>query len=292
MVSCSLIEEVALKLLELAAIRLPDDVKEALQKAYHEEKSPLGRLHLQNILENIRLAERENIPVCQDTGTISFYLKAGSRFRGLGKVEKALRSAVRKATLSIPLRPNAVDFLSNVNSGDNTGRYLPYLCWEIFEGDCLEITVLLKGGGSENACALKMMNPSEGLDGLKKFIVKSVIKAGGLPCPPTIIGVGLGGGADIAMSLAKKALLKPLDEKPEDERIASLEKELLETVNMTGIGPMGLGGSITALAVKIECAHRHPASYPVAVAFQCWAARKAAARILSDGGVDYLTHKV
>lgn len=292
MVSCSLIEEVALKLLELAAIRLPDDVKGALQKAYHEEKSPLGRLHLQNILENISLAERENIPVCQDTGTISFYLKVGSRFRGLGKVEKALRSAVRKATLSIPLRPNAVDFLSNVNSGDNTGRYLPYLSWEIFEGDCLEITALLKGGGSENACALKMMNPSEGLDGLKKFIVESVIKAGGLPCPPTIIGVGLGGGADIAMSLAKKALLKPLDEKPEDERIANLEKELLETVNMTGIGPMGLGGSITALAVKIECAHRHPASYPVAVAFQCWAARKAAARILSDGVVDYLTHKV
>ncbi|MEM1606680.1 MAG: fumarate hydratase [Candidatus Bathyarchaeia archaeon] len=292
MVGCSLVREVALKLLELAAIRLPDDVKDALRRAYYEERSSIGRLHLQNILENIKLAEAENIPVCQDTGTISFYLRAGSRFKGLGEVEKALRSAVREATLSIPLRPNAVDFLSDANSGDNTGRYLPYLNWEIFDGDFLEITVLLKGGGSENACTLKMMNPSEGLNGLKRFVVESVIKAGGLPCPPTIIGVGLGGGADVSMSIAKKALLKPLNEKPKDEKIAALENELHKAVNMTGIGPMGLGGSVTSLAVKIECAHRHPASYPVAVAFQCWAARRAAARILSDGSVEYLTHRV
>ncbi|MCX8170731.1 MAG: fumarate hydratase [Candidatus Bathyarchaeota archaeon] len=292
MVSCSLIKDVALKLLELAAIRLPDDVKDALRKAYYEEKSPIGRLNLKNILENIELAEKENIPVCQDTGIISFYLKAGSRFRGLGEVEGALRKAVREATLSIPLRPNAVDFFSEENSGDNTGRYLPYLIWDVFDGDYLEITALLKGGGSENACTLKMMNPSEGLNGLKRFILESVIKAGGLPCPPTIIGVGLGGGADISMSLAKRALLKPLNEKPRDERIASLEEELREAVNMTGIGPMGLGGNITALAVKVEYAHRHPASYPAAIAFQCWAARRATARILSDNAVEYLTHKV
>lgn len=292
MVNPQLIENVALDLLRLAAIRLPDDVKDAIKRAYDEERSPIGKLQLKNIIENIRMAEEESIPVCQDTGTIAFYLRAGSNFRGLGRIEEALRNAVRRATKSIPLRPNAVDPLLDKNSGDNTGRYIPYLSWEIFDGDSLEITVLLKGGGSENACTLKMMNPSEGLYGLKKFVVESVIKAGGLPCPPTIIGVGLGGGADIAMSLAKKALLKPLNEENQDERLASLERELCEAINMTGIGPMGLGGSVTTLAVRVECAHRHPASYPVAVAFQCWAARRAAARIYSDGRIEYLTHKI
>ncbi|MCD6466072.1 fumarate hydratase [Candidatus Bathyarchaeota archaeon] len=287
-----IIEKAASTLLRQAATRLPVDVKEALRRAYEIEDNPIGKLQLRNILENVRLAEENNLPLCQDTGVISFYLKAGSNFRGLGKIENALRRAVRKSTAEIPLRPNSVDFFTNINSGDNTGRHIPYIHWEIFDGDYLEITVLLKGGGSENACVLKMMNPSEGLNGLKKFVIDSVLKAGGTTCPPTIIGIGVGGGSDIAMTLAKKAILKPINEENPDEKIAKIERELYNAINMTGIGPMGLGGKITTLAVKIEHAHRHPASYPVAVAFQCWAARKASARIYSNGQVEYLTHKI
>ncbi|MBS7606353.1 MAG: fumarate hydratase [Candidatus Bathyarchaeia archaeon] len=287
-----LIEDTALNLLKLAAIKLPEDVKEALKRAYSLETHPIGKLQLMNILENLKLAEEMNVPLCQDTGTISFYLRVGSNFRGLGKIEKALLRAVRKATREIPLRPNSVDFFTEENTGDNTGRYLPYINWEITDGEHLDITVLLKGGGSENACALRMLNPSDGLDGVKRFVIESIISAGGKPCPPTIIGIGLGGGADIAMALAKKALLKPLNEENPSKAVAKLESELYRAINMTGIGPMGLGGDITALAVKIEYAHRHPASYPVAVAFQCWAARKASARIYPNGEIEYLTHRM
>lgn len=287
-----LIENTALTLLRLAAVRLPEDVKAALKRAYELERNPIGRLQLENILENIRLAEEGNVPLCQDTGIIFFYLRAGLGFGGLNSIESALHRAVRRATLEIPLRPNSVDFFTNENSGDNTGRHLPYISWELFDGDYLDITVLLKGGGSENTCALKMLDPSAGLEGVKAFALDSVIKAGGKPCPPTVIGVGLGGGADIAMSLAKRALLKPLNEENPSRDAAKLERELYELINMTGIGPMGLGGDITTLAVKVEYAHRHPASYPVAIAFQCWAVRRAAARIYSDGRVEYLSHNI
>jgi len=279
-------------LLRLAAVELPQDVKDAIQKACRKERSHIGKIQLEAILENIRLAEEVGIPLCQDTGLISFYLKAGSKVKRLDKAEEALCKAVRRATLEVPLRPNAVDPFTQKNTGDNTGRHVPHVHWRIFDGDYLEITVFPKGGGSENASALKMMKPNEGFNGLKKFVIQSVVRAGGMPCPPTILGVGIGGGADIAMEVAKTALLKPINEPNPDETVAKMEQELYEAVNRTGIGPMGLGGDSTTLAVKIDYAHRHPASYPVAVAFQCWAARRATARITSNGEVEYLTHKV
>ena len=286
-----LIEKLTVNLLRLAVTRLPPDVKEALKDAYERERNPTGRIQLKAILENIRLAEEEGLPICQDTGLISFYLRAGSGFHCLERIEEALRRAVAKATAQIPLRPNAVDPLTQKNTGDNTGRSIPYIHWEITSGDFLEITVLPKGGGSENMCALRILRPSDGISGLKKFVLERVVNAGGMPCPPTIIGVGVGGGADIAMDLAKKALLRPLNEPHPNRVISRLEMELLDAVNRTGVGPMGLGGDVTALAVRIEYAHRHPASYPVAIAFQCWAARRASARIYADGRVECLSHK-
>lgn len=288
----NLIEDVAFNLLKLAVIKLPADVKEALQQAYKEETSEAGKVNLKAILTNIEFAEKMNTPICQDTGTIIFYVKAGAQAEGLEKVEAALRIATKRATIEVPLRPNAVDPFTKKNSGDNTGRFIPYVNWEVTDGGSIEITVLPKGGGSENVCALGMITPGEGVKGLKRFVIDTVIKAGAKPCPPNILGVGVGGGADIAMKTAKKALLRPLNQSNPNQELAQLEKELYEAANSTGIGPMGLGGKFTVLGVNIEYAHRHPASYPVAVAYQCWAARRATARINADGTVEYLTHKV
>lgn len=288
----NVVEDVAFRLLQLAVVELPKDVKDALKRAYREEKSEAGKTQLEAILQNIELAEKTGTPVCQDTGVIIFYVKAGADVKGLDKIEPALKKATVKATKEVPLRPNAVDPFTQKNSGDNTGNYIPFINWEIIPGDTVEITVMPKGGGSENVCALGMIPPGEGVKGLKKFVVDTVVKAGAQPCPPTILGVAVGGGADIAMKLAKATLLRPLDKPNANPELAKLEKELFEAANMTGIGPMGLGGKFTVLGANVDYAFRHPASYPVAVAFQCWAARRATARIYSDGRIEYLTHKV
>jgi fumarate hydratase subunit alpha len=285
-------EEVAYNILKQAVIYLPDDVKLALEKAYGEEITETGKTQLKAILDNIKLAEKYKAPVCQDTGTIIFYIKAGSSVKDLDKVESALINATRKATKEIPLRPNAVDPFTGKNSGDNTGRYIPVLNWEIVPGGTLEMTVMTKGGGSENVCLGGMVVPGEGIKGLKKFVVDAVIKAGSQPCPPNILGIAMGGGADTSMKLAKKALMLPLTEHNANPEIAKLEHEIFEAVNMTGIGPMGLGGKTTVLGVHVDYAYRHPASFPVAVAFNCWASRRATARIHSDGSVEYLTHEL
>ncbi len=292
MAQTEIVENVAFNILKRAVIYLPEDVKQALNKAYGEETSETGKTQLKAILDNIELAEKYQAPVCQDTGTIIFYVKAGSQVKNLDKIEEALVNATRKATKEVPLRPNAVDPFTQKNSGDNTGRHIPHLHWEIVPGDSLELTVMTKGGGSENVCLTGMLVPGEGIRGLKKFVIDAVIKAGAKPCPPNILGVAIGGGADIAMKLAKKVLLKPLDEHNPDSEIAEIEKEILEAANMTGIGPMGLGGKTTVLGVHMDYAYRHPASFPAAVAFNCWAARRASARINADGAVEYLTHKV
>lgn len=287
-----IVENVAFNILKQAVIYLPDDVIEALKKAYIEETSETGKTQLKAILDNIELAEKYQAPVCQDTGTIIFYIKAGSGVKDLDKIEAAMISAVKRATKEVPLRPNAVDPFTGKNSGDNTGRYIPVLNWEIVPGNNLELTVMTKGGGSENVCIGGMVVPGEGIKGLKKFVVDAVVKAGAQPCPPNILGIAMGGGADVSMKLAKKALLKPLTEHNSNPEIAKLEKEILEAANMTGIGPMGLGGKTTILGVHIDYAYRHPASFPVAVAFNCWAGRRSTARINVDGTVEYLTHKL
>ena len=292
METAKIVETVGFNILKQAVIYLPDDVKAALKKAYAEETSETGKTQLKAILDNIELAEKYKAPVCQDTGTIIFYVKAGAKAKDLDKIEGALINAVKRATKEVPLRPNAVNPFDQKNSGDNTGRYIPFVNWEIVPGDQIEITVMTKGGGSENVCIGGMIVPGEGINGLKKFVVDAVIKAGSQPCPPNILGIAVGGGADISMKLAKKALLRPLDEPNPDPALAKLEQEILEAVNMTGIGPMGLGGKTTILGVKIDYAFRHPASFPAAVAFNCWAARRSTARISADGTVEYLTHKL
>jgi len=267
-----------------AVIDLPKDVEDFLKKAVEREEG-VAKTQLEAILKNIELAREKKKPMCQDTGTPTFYVKVGKDFPYTGILEEAIVEGVRIATKEVPLRPNAVDILTGKNSGDNTGKYIPYINWEMVDGDECIITAMPKGGGSENMSTLRMMKPGEGIRGVKKFILEWMVEAAGNPCPPTTVGIGIGGGADIAMKLAKKALLRKLGERHENEIIARMEEELLEAINSVGIGAMGLGGKTTVLDVHIEVAHRHPASLPVAIAVQCWANRRKSMKIDKEGKI-------
>ncbi len=232
----STIKNVTVELLRSANTNLPSDVKNALKKAYEKEKGT-AKTNMKTILENIKLAEKAKTPICQDTGILIFYVK-----NPVKNTEKAIINAVRKATEKIPLRPNAVHPLSRENTNNNVGEKIPCINYDFTDDDFTEITVLPKGAGSENMSVFIMLNPSDGIKGMKKFALKTVINAGGKPCPPTIVGIGIGGSADMSMKLAKKALLRPINKYHKEKKIARLEKELYNAFNLTGIGPMGMGG--------------------------------------------------
>ncbi len=281
------IEKAAFEALRLATIKIPPDVKNALEKLYREEESEACRSQLKAILEDIKVAEELGKPICQDTGLVIFYVEVGTDFPAIEEIEEAFVSATRRATKEIPLRPNTVHPFTHKNPGDNTGRFVPYIHWKLVPGNELKFTVVPKGGGSENTCALYFPPPGEGLRAVKKAVIEAVYAAGAKPCPPNIIGVGIGGGADISMKLAKEAaVLRKVGERHPDPKVASLEEELCSLLNELGIGAMGLGGKFTVLDVHVEFAHRHPASLPVAVAFQCWAARRATAIVKPDGSYE------
>jgi len=284
------VKNTVVKLLELASSRLPDDVINALREAYEQEESNVAKIQLDNMLRNARLAEERNLPICQDTGLVVFFVDLGRKFPIELDLPAILNEATKEATERIPLRPNAVHPIDRTNSGDNLGVGVPIINWNITENDYLEITAMPKGGGSENMSKLRVLNPGAGVEGIREFLVDTVKRAGGKPCPPTIIGLGIGGTTDETMKLAKKATLRPLDREHQEASLAALERSLLEEVNDTGIGPMGLGGKTTALGVKVEYAYCHTASLPAGINVQCWAARRATARILKGGGVELLSH--
>jgi fumarate hydratase subunit alpha len=265
-----------------AESEIPDDVVTALRKAY-ESETGAAKIQLEIMLENVSLAKRKRCPLCQDTGILTFFVRIGTKFPEIGILKEAIEQAVAQATKEIPLRPNTVDPMTSTNHGDNLGFFLPHILWDFEEGDQVHITALPKGSGSENMSALGMLSPSVGLEGVRRFVLESVKKAGGRPCPPIIVGVGIGGSADLVMNLGKRALLRPVGNHHPESLVATLEKQLLEMVNGTGIGPMGLGGKTTALDVHVEVAHRHPASLPVGVVIQCWADRRASMTIHKDG---------
>ncbi len=275
MITQSTIEDTIFDLFKEAVIKLPDDVKKALEDAYKQEDHELARLNLKAILDNIEAAEKMGVPMCQDTGLPIVFVKLGDV-----KVEnliEGIKKGVARATEEVPLRPNVVDPITRQNTGNNTGNLIPQVDIELVEDEILQLTVFPKGIGSENNNALKMALPGEGIEGIKKFVLDTVIAAGGKPCPPIIVGVGIGGSSDLAMKLAKKALLSKIGERNPVETLAELEEEILKKINQTGIGPMGLGGKTTALDVKILTADTHTAGLPIGVCIQCWAARQATA---------------
>jgi fumarate hydratase subunit alpha len=276
------IEEILIEAIEKAETELPKDVIRALKKATNTEKG-LARIQMEAILENVKIASKEGIPMCQDTGIMSFYVQAGTEFKYISDLKKMLGKAVKRATKEIPLRPNTINPFTGENSGDNLGRNIPYINWDMVKGNECTIHILPKGGGSENMSALWMLNPGEGSNKAKELILEHIINAGGKPCPPTIAGIGIGGGADICMQLAKKALLRKIGERHREKKVAEMEKELIELINKTGVGPMGMGGKTTVLDVHIEYAYRHPASFPVGLTLQCWANRRKAIKFEKNG---------
>ncbi len=285
------LQDTVFRLLKMAATKLPKDVEDALRTAYENEDNETAKTQLGAIIENIGIADG-GIPMCQDTGIMIFYAKVGYDFPFMDEIRTAVENGTRKATAEVPLRPNAVNPIVGGNSGDNTGRKIPWINWELVPGDSLEITAFPKGGGSENVSIVGMLKPGVGLTGVKKLVVDNAMRYMGKACAPNIIGIGIGGGADIAIKIAKEQLRRPLNDSHPEHEVAQIENEIFEAINATGIGPMGLGGKTTVLGVKVDYAMRHPASLPVGVAVQCWAARRSTAVITKDLEVTYLTHPV
>ncbi len=286
MVEESKLRKALLVALTKTVTTLPADVVDALNRAKASEDSELARAQLGAILSNIEIASKGSVPMCQDTGIQTFYIEAGVASPYLEQLRSVITEVVSQATEAIPLRPNTVHPFTGKNPGNNLGKGMPVVHWELVEGDEIAITLLPKGGGSENMSALRMLAPSDGMKGIKRAVVDHVIACGGKPCPPTIVGVGIGGGADRAMMLAKRALLREIGSHHSESEVAALEKELLDLINLSGVGPMGLGGQTTSLAVHVEYAFRHPASLPVGIQVQCWADRRARVRLSADGSIE------
>ncbi|KXS44256.1 MAG: fumarate hydratase [Methanolobus sp. T82-4] len=262
-------------ILKSAETVLPEDVVNSLKAAKQKESSAVAKAQLEAILKNIEIAGKSGIPMCQDTGILIFFVEIGREIRLDFDLEDAIIEGVRQATESIPLRPNAVHPLTRNNKGDNVGDGIPDIKYDFVEGDRIRITVAPKGAGSENMSALKMFNPTE-TEEIKRFVLETILNAGGKPCPPVVVGVGIGGSFDKAARLAKSALLEDMD------KMNEFEKDILVDINSLGIGPMGLGGDTTALAVHVKKAFCHTASLPVAVNIQCWANRHASAVLGGD----------
>jgi len=251
---------------------LGEDVLNAIKEGLKKEESPLGKDILQQIIENAEIAAKEEVPICQDTGFAVIFVELGQEVRVVnGDFNEAINEGVRQGYTDGYLRKSIVeDPIRRKNTGDNTPAVIHL---EIVPGDKIRIIVAPKGGGSENMSEVRMMKPADGVEGLKRYVLEHVEKSGGNPCPPVIVGVGVGGTFEKCAYLAKKALLREIGSKNADPYYAELEAELLEKINKTGVGPQGLGGRVTALAVHIEAHPCHIASYPVAVNLNCHAAR-------------------
>ena len=257
-------------LLEIASV-LPRDVMNRLVDFRDKEKWPLAKETITTIIDNDNLAERDSVPMCQDTGMVICFVKIGQDVHVDGSISDAINEAVREAYTEGYLRKSVVkDPINRVNTKDNTPAIIHY---EIVEGDIFEISFAAKGFGSENMSKQKMLKPADGLEGVKKFIIESVEAAGPNPCPPIIVGVGIGGDFEKSCILAKRSLMRDINDYNKDPFYADLEKELLEKINNLGIGPQGFGGKTTALRVFIETRPTHIAGLPVAVNIQCHAAR-------------------
>jgi len=273
-INASVITDAVEQLCMKANYDLNDDIMEALKEGVSREESETGRILLNQLIENAKIAAKERMAICQDTGMAVVFIEIGQDVHVTGgNLTDAINEGIRRGYEKGFLRKSVVSNpLKRINSGDNTPAVIHY---DIVTGDRLKITLAPKGFGSENMSGVRMLKPSDGVEGVKAFIEEMVDKAGPNPCPPVIIGVGIGGTMEKAAILAKKALLRPVGSHNEDEDICRLEEEMLERVNALGIGPAGLGGRLTALAVNIEVFPTHIAGLPVALNMGCHVTRHA-----------------
>ena len=290
------IEQTARDLYIQALTNIPRDVRSGLARTLTAEQSDGNQTAervMLTILENIQTADNLKTMVCQDTGLAVFKVKIGSKVDvDVAELKNRLRIGCERATKEYPLRSNTVHPLTRKHTGTNSGVGIPVIKLDFVPGsDTIEIAMAPKGSGSENTSFLKMLNPSEGRIGVKKYVLQCIFESGARPCPPMIVGVGIGGTSDVAMSLAKEAsTFRRIGSSNPDPDVAALEAELLDKINQTGIGPQGLGGAITAMAVHVEWAHTHISQNPVAVNIQCWRGERAEAVIAADGTVTSVTN--
>ena len=272
-----------LSLYEKASCSLPSEVVSALKASLKKESKPLARRALEVILKSASISKGKRAPICQDTGIPIFFVKYGRNF-SQEEIRNAIISATKTATKKSILRPNAVDSVSGKNSGNNIGEGFPIIYFEEKRGKGLQIDLLLKGGGCEYI-GMQYSLPSEALkaerdlEGIRKCVLDAVFRAQGKGCPPMVIGVGIAGARELASFVSLKQLFRKLNDNSKNKKLAVLEKTLLTQINTLGIGPSGLGGKTTALAVKIGSAARHPATFFVDVSFCCWASRKASLKL-------------
>src|SRR5579872_1815656 len=283
-----IVEEAAKQLYIRSLCDLPPDVRDALKRAYNRETKPGARSAYEAIFKTIDIADRDHTLICQDTGLPLYKVKIGSRFAWNGyQIKARITEGTKRATREFPFRGSSTHPLLRVNPQTSVGPGLPVFYFDFADDDTLDILMAPKGSGSENVSKMAMLTPAQGLKGLKKFVLDTVVEGGGNPCLPGIIGVGFGGSADLVTKLAKDAILRPVGQRNPDAEIAGIEVELEDAINASGIGAMGLGGDITTLAVHIETAYTHITQNPVAVNTQCWPARRARALIHPDGAVEY-----
>lgn len=287
------LEVVARDLYIKALQDIPTDVRAGLNRGLEAEKREGNRTAgkiLQVILDNIRVADEQKTLVCQDTGLPVFKVLVGAELDiDISHLKESLRKGCERATAERPLRSNTVHPLTRRHTGTNTGQGIPVIKLDVvahFDG--IQIQMAPKGSGSENMSFLKMLNPSDGIAGIKKFVLQCIFESGARPCPPMVVGVGLGGTSDVAMSLAKDAsTFRRIGTHNPDADVAKLEEDLLQKINETGIGPQGLGGTTTAMAVNIEWAHTHISQNPVAVNIQCWRGERAEVVVDREGNVSW-----
>ncbi|OYT66522.1 fumarate hydratase [Candidatus Bathyarchaeota archaeon ex4484_205] len=264
-----------------AECSLPSDVERALREAWERESIEYAKLQLEVILENVERARKEMKPVCQDTGLLSLYIKAGLNCEICGYIKRLFREAVIEESSKIPLRPNVVEPFTRVNSNSNVGWGLPHISVDFDESyDGMEMVVVPRGAGSMNSSFLGMFSPNE-IDELKRVVLEHVINRARYTCPPLIVGIGIGGSPEQSLLLSELAVLRDIGSR--DNKYGSLEDSLLSEINQLGIGVMGLGGDTTALDVHIEWRGTHTASLPISITLQCWALRKYAIKTSCGG---------
>ncbi|WP_462326562.1 fumarate hydratase [Desulfobaculum sp.] len=269
-VEASTITAAVAGLVREASVKLPDDVKAAFRKGLEDEDSPAAQEVFRELLENSELAEETGLPLCQDCGLAVFYVDVGEDVHVEGGLKQAIEDGMRQGYAEGYLRKSSCDPMTRKNTGDNSPAIINF---DFVPGDKLKIAFMAKGGGSENMSRVTMLTPAQGWEGIREFVLRRVIEAGPNPCPPTMLGIGIGGTFERAPIMAKHALMRGLSEAHPDPEIAKLEEALLTDINKLGIGPMGLGGTTTCLGVKIEMAPCHLASLPLAVNVQCHSIR-------------------